>query len=66
MLAGSSIAPLAVDIQAIALEFVTGGHVDLPVFLALTAETMVTDRPKKDAPPMMPGGGMGGMGGMDY
>ena len=34
--------------------------------LLITTEAMVTDRPKKDAPPMMPGGGMGGMGGMDY
>jgi len=33
--------------------------------LLITTEAMVTDRPKKDAPPM-PGGGMGGMGGMDY
>jgi hypothetical protein len=34
--------------------------------LLITTEALVTDRPKKDAPPMMPGGGMGGMGGMDY
>jgi len=33
--------------------------------LLITTEAMVTDRPKKEAPPM-PGGGMGGMGGMDY
>ena len=30
--------------------------------LLITTEAMVTDRPKKEAP----GGGMGGMGGMDY
>ena len=29
--------------------------------LLITTEAMVTDRPKKDAPPTMPGGGMGGM-----
>ena len=33
--------------------------------LLITTEAMVTDRPKKEAP-AMPGGGMGGMGGMDY
>ena len=33
--------------------------------LMITTEAMVTDRPKKEAP-AMPGGGMGGMGGMDY
>jgi len=34
--------------------------------LLLTTECAITDIPeKKDAPPM-PGGGMGGMGGMDY
>jgi chaperonin GroEL len=33
--------------------------------LMITTEAMVTDRPRKDAP-AMPGGGMGGMGGMDY
>jgi chaperonin GroEL len=31
--------------------------------LLITTEAMITDRPKKDAPPM-PGGGGGGMGGM--
>jgi chaperonin GroEL len=34
--------------------------------LLITTEAMVTDRPKKEASPTMPGGGMGGMGGMDY
>jgi chaperonin GroEL len=35
--------------------------------LMITTEAMVTDRPKKDAPAMPGGGGMGGgMGGMDY
>ena len=35
--------------------------------LMITTEAMVAERPKKDAPAMMPGGGgMGGMGGMDY
>jgi chaperonin GroEL len=35
--------------------------------LLVTTEAMVADRPKKDSgPPAMPGGGMGGMGGMDY
>jgi len=34
--------------------------------LLITTEAMVADRPKKDAPPAMPGGGMGGMGDMDY
>ena len=33
--------------------------------LMITTEAMITDRPKKEAP-AMPGGGMGGMGGMDY
>ena len=33
--------------------------------LMITTEAMVAERPKKDAP-AMPGGGMGGMGGMDY
>ena len=32
--------------------------------LMITTEAMITERPKKDSPPMMPGGG--GMGGMDY
>jgi len=32
--------------------------------LLVTTEAMVAERPKKDAPPPMPGGG--GMGGMDY
>ena len=36
--------------------------------LLLTTEAMITDRPKKDAAPSMPGGGggMGGMGDMDF
>jgi chaperonin GroEL len=34
--------------------------------LLITTEAMVADRPKKDAPPAMPGGGMGGMGDMDF
>jgi chaperonin GroEL len=33
--------------------------------LLITTEAMVAELPKKDAP-AMPGGGMGGMGGMDY
>jgi chaperonin GroEL len=35
--------------------------------LLITTEAMVAERPKKEsAPAMPPGGGMGGMGGMDY
>src|ERR1700743_3363288 len=35
--------------------------------LMITTEAMVTERPKKDAAPAMPGGGgMGGMGDMDF
>jgi hypothetical protein len=35
--------------------------------LLITTEAMVTERPKKDGgAPAMPGGGMGGMGDMDY
>jgi chaperonin GroEL len=35
--------------------------------LLVTTEAMVAERPKKDlGSPAMPGGGMGGMGGMDY
>ena len=36
--------------------------------LLITTEAMITDRPKKDAPPMggPGGGGMGGMGDMDF
>ena len=35
--------------------------------LLITTEAMVADRPKKDSgSSAMPGGGMGGMGGMDY
>ena len=35
--------------------------------LLITTEAMVADRPKKDSGPAMPGGGgMGGMGDMDY
>ena len=35
--------------------------------LLLTTECMVTEIPEKEkAPAMPPGGGMGGMGGMDY
>ena len=36
--------------------------------LLITTEAMITDRPKKDAggPGGMPGGGMGGMGDMDF
>ncbi len=33
--------------------------------LIITTEATVVEHPKKEAPPM-PGGGMGGMGGMDY
>jgi chaperonin GroEL len=33
----------------------------------ITTEAMVAERPRKEAAPAMPpGGGMGGMGGMDY
>ncbi|GHV86049.1 hypothetical protein AGMMS50230_16570 [Spirochaetia bacterium] len=31
-----------------------------------TTECAITDIPEKKDPPPMPGGGMGGMGGMDY
>ena len=35
--------------------------------LLITTEAMITDRPKKDDGPSLPGGGgMGGMGGMDF
>jgi len=35
--------------------------------LLITTEAMIAEAPKKDAPaPAMPGGGMGGMGGMDF
>jgi chaperonin GroEL len=34
--------------------------------LLITTEAMVADLPKKDGAPAMPGGGMGGMGGMDF
>ncbi len=34
--------------------------------LLVTTEAMVAEMPKKEAPPPMPGGGMGGMGGMDF
>lgn len=33
--------------------------------LIVTTEATITEHPKTDAP-AMPGGGMGGMGGMDY
>src|ERR1700756_4556296 len=34
--------------------------------LMITTEAMVAETPKKKEPPAMSGGGMGGMGGMDY
>jgi chaperonin GroEL len=34
--------------------------------MILTTEALVTDIPEKDKPAPMPGGGMGGMGGMDF
>jgi chaperonin GroEL len=34
--------------------------------LLITTEAMVAERPEKKAAPAMPGGGMGGMGDMDY
>ena len=34
--------------------------------LMITTEAMVAEAPKKKETPAMPGGGMGGMGGMDY
>ena len=34
--------------------------------LMLTTEAMIAEKPKKESAPMMPPGGMGGMGGMDY
>jgi chaperonin GroEL len=34
--------------------------------LLLTTEAVVTELPEKEKPAMPPGGGMGGMGGMDY
>ena len=34
--------------------------------LLVTTEAMIAEAPKKDAPPPMPAGGMGGMGGMDF
>ena len=34
--------------------------------LMITTEVMVAEAPKKKEAPAMPGGGMGGMGGMDY
>ena len=34
--------------------------------LLITTEAMVAEKPEKKAPPAMPGGGMGGMGDMDF
>ena len=34
--------------------------------LLVTTEAMIAEKPKKDAAPAMPGGGMGGMGDMDF
>ncbi|MGE5506347.1 MAG: chaperonin GroEL, partial [Actinomycetota bacterium] len=34
--------------------------------LLITTEAMIAEKPKKDAAPAMPGGGMGGMGDMDF
>jgi chaperonin GroEL len=34
--------------------------------LLITTEAMVADKPKKKAPAMPPGGGMGGMGDVDF
>ncbi len=34
--------------------------------MVLTTEALITDIPEKEPTPAMPGGGMGGMGGMDY
>jgi len=34
--------------------------------LLITTEAMIAEKPKKDAGPAMPGGDMGGMGGMDF
>ncbi|MEZ5788247.1 MAG: chaperonin GroEL [Xanthobacteraceae bacterium] len=34
--------------------------------LLITTEAMVAELPKEKGPPAMPGGGMGGMGGMDF
>jgi chaperonin GroEL len=34
--------------------------------LIVTTEVTITEHPRKDASPLPPGGGMGGMGGMDY
>jgi len=34
--------------------------------MVLVTESLVADLPEKDKAPAMPGGGMGGMGGMDY
>jgi chaperonin GroEL len=34
--------------------------------LLITTEAMVAEAPKKETAPAMPGGGMGGMGGMDF
>jgi chaperonin GroEL len=34
--------------------------------LLITTEAMITERPEKKSPPMPGGGGMGGMGDMDF
>jgi chaperonin GroEL len=34
--------------------------------LIVTTEATITEHPKKEAPALPQGGGMGGMGGMDY
>jgi len=34
--------------------------------LLITTEAMIAEKPEKKAPPAMPGGGMGGMGDMDF
>src|SRR5262249_23308968 len=34
--------------------------------ILITTEAMIAEKPKEKAPMPMPGGGMGGMGGMDY
>ena len=56
----------------------TAAHLDLVVVrtaledaasiagLIVTTEATITEHPKKETPALPPGGGMGGMGGMDY
>jgi chaperonin GroEL len=48
------------------VDTVSAGIIDPTKVVLITTEAIIAEKPKRETLPPCPGGGMGGMGGMDY